>query len=171
MDTREILKFALSHKKIKKHFAGVFPCNHLPNKKLTKFPQYFIVNSCTVSRNKKIKRKVASDEWKLCHWMSLAVFQNKIFYFDSSGYPPNANKFISRFMKKQRKPVHYLTITIQSENSSLCGLFSLLFLHFISNSLGLKQYLLKFKTDPQLLEENDAIVLRMFKSYFLPKNK
>lgn len=160
----------MGHPKIKKHFSGVYPCNHLPTKKISKYPQFFVINSCTVPRqnNKKKKNIVIESfdkDWKLCHWQSAAVFNSKVIFFDSSGLPPE-NKYIIRFLSKQKKLVEISTAAIQAQGSNLCGLFSLEFLHFISNGLSLNQYLSQFEKHPQRLEKNDEIVIKMFKLAF-----
>jgi hypothetical protein len=101
----------------KKVFQGVYACDEIENKHIKKYPAAFIVNLDT--------RKQSGS-----HWVAIFVTKNKIAsYFDSFGLRPN-NKHIMKFLRKTCKTFRYNKDQLQSINSTVCGLYCIMFILF-----------------------------------------
>lgn len=162
MDTLQINKLAYSNEAFGSRFAGTFPCDKLPTRRLEDnlLPQYFVINSCEANLN----------SVNFCHWVALIVYPKKIIYFDSSGLPTHlSNIYIRDFIAMQRKDVQSSTKAIQGFNSNLCGLFCLTFMACLGLNISLKSFLSFFKNDLDL-DRNDRVVRKLFKKTFLQNN-
>jgi hypothetical protein len=95
-------------------FRGVFACDELEKTQLKKLPAAFIVNLDT-------SKQPGS------HWISIYIAKNRQgYYFDSFGFKP-ANKHILKFLKKNCETCNYNENQLQGMNSSVCGLYSIMF--------------------------------------------
>lgn len=164
MDTTEMEHFAEKHKQISKHFAGVFPANLLPDRRIVKFPSYFIVNTCTTFDSIFLD---AIQEIG-CHWICIVVDKFETTLFDSSGQKfHKTDPYISKFLINQRKPIKSSSTIIQPVLSNLCGIYVLAFLSSVSKGSNLKRFLNQFEKKSEKLYKNDKIVKTIFKKSFL----
>jgi hypothetical protein len=92
------------------------------------------------------------------HWCAIYsdASGNKEF-FDSYGRPPEKNSIdIQTWISARADAIHYNKSQLQSENSSVCGLYCLLYLRQRLMGLTLQQFLEQF--DRYHLEANDDFV-------------
>lgn len=158
--------FSIQHKNIAKNFVGVFPSNYLPNVKFTKFPAYFIINTCTTFDS--IFLETIQEIG--CHWVCVIVDRFNVIFFDSSAQDfHKTNPHISKFLKIQNKPIITSSVAIQPLESNLCGLYVLVFLSHASKGTSLKSFLSEFQKKPSKVFKNDKIILKMFKKSFINK--
>ena len=116
------------------HFKGVFPYNHLPQRK-QKTPYAYIFNT-----------EPSGQEGE--HWVAVfqAHEQQPIEYFDSYGFPPPPHlEHIASSSKIIRN-----TRQIQSYCSTLCGEYCVVFLTFRILNVSLHELISHFSDDPEL---------------------
>lgn len=139
----------IGKKHFQKNFLGVYPCDIFPNN-IKIFPAAIIFN-------------LSKHYEKGTHFVSLIIFEKKIIFFDSLGEKLK-NKSIKKFIKKMKKTKKFIEfkISLQSPNSSFCGIFALAFIKAIINKD------VNFFENFKLLknDSNDKIVLN-----YLLKNK
>lgn len=166
MDTLQIESFGKKNPYTKRIFAGVYPSNFLPKRKLpnSRLPITFIINLCESFRT--------ID----CHWVAVHITKDvgfdkgKVFYFDSGGEASYlGNDFVHRFLLQQEKKIIFNKIQIQSLESDRCGLHVLMFLY--CNALGMHPGELLRAFNATNLNENDAIVDKLFKCAYLRNGK
>ena len=87
-----------------KGFVGVFARDKLPP--IKNVPSYFVFNTDP------------SDK-PGTHWIAVAVFQNRVEYFDATGKEPVIAEYLERLGKK----VLFNNHRIQSTHSYACGFF------------------------------------------------
>ena len=135
MEVRE-LKKALKYKLgpyVK--FIGIYASDRIPFISYSTKPVLLIVNTL----------KSSVDINTIGHWVAFYFeFQPKkrLIFFDSYGLPPHfyINSGFSDFLKKYRNtPIHHFGKQLQPDNSIKCGLYVILFIHYISH-FGLKQF-------------------------------
>lgn len=99
MNTIEVEHFAKGHRKISKYFIGVHPSNYLPDKKITSYPAYLIINSCSTFDSMLLESISDFGLSELgCHWVAVVVDRHKTIFFDSSAQNlHNSHKQISIF--------------------------------------------------------------------------
>jgi hypothetical protein len=85
-------------------FVGVFAKDKIPVIRRT--PAYFVFNTDT-------SNKPGS------HWIAVAVFADRVEYFDATGREP----VISNYLRRLRLPVLFNNHRIQSPHSIACGIF------------------------------------------------
>lgn len=161
MDTRQILN-DLSHlcckSKKKKNFA-VLPADFLPKKVPTR-PFYLVINTS------------ASNEGPGEHWVCMYVpakSSQSIEYFDSFGLPA-LNKHFRKFIKNNCTHYIYNKVQLQSNISTVCGEFCVVFLtQRCCEKKNLQQFINQFSTTK--LEMNDAKVTTMYNKLQKQKKK
>lgn len=97
-----------------------------------------------------------------CHWILVFMNKNSLNYFDSSGIKSFAlNTLIREFLFKQDKKHIIINQTkIQSDNSTLCGLFSIMCCYFLSKGHSMKKFISFF--DKSNLKRNDNILRKLY---------
>ena len=127
-------------------FLGVFARNELPSLDEIKYP------SCLVLNN---KNRGCTGE----HWLAIYFDKKKRgYFFDSYGQSAASFK-LEKYMKKHSKSLKENKVKLQSDTSSYCGVYAVLFLLHMSNNLTLESFLRKFKTP----DKNDAMIKLFFK--------
>ena len=135
MEVRELEK-ALKHKLgpfVK--FIGNYASNRIPFIPYSTKPVLLIANTL----------KSSADINTIGHWVAFYFeFQPKkrLIFFYSYGLPPHfyINSGFSDFLKKYRNtPIHHFGKQLQPDNSVKCGLYVIMFIHYISH-FGLKQF-------------------------------
>lgn len=129
---------------LKKHVVGVFAADRLPFT-IHRFPCGFIANTDNYSKPG-------------MHWCG--------FYFDRPGHgeffdsygktPSYYNSYFSRWLNEHSKHVSVCKKQVQSNNSSVCGLYCLFYLHQRLIGHSLNQILNMF--DPVNLHRNDYFI-------------
>lgn len=149
MNSLEILQL-LAH--LPNHTIGVYPSDKIPKK--------WTIPSALVFNTDNSKRPGI-------HWVSVYVDKNQCgCYFDSYGLAPFVPSHINR-IRRNCKNLRWNTVQLQSESSTVCGHFCVMFLYYMSIGFGLEKFLEIFGKD---CEKNDAIV-EEFVCSFAEKNK
>lgn len=132
---------------LERRVIGVFAADRLPSA-LPQTPFGFIVNTDIHSK--------PGVHW--CAFFSDA--SGRFEFFDSYGRPPGINShYFKRWIEIKAKTVHTNHIQIQSDNSTLCGLYSILFLRQRLAGYTFQQFLNRF--DAVSLYSNDYYVADM----------
>ena len=102
---------------LRQHVLGVFAADQLSQVVVSTYPCGFIVNTNVQSQRGK-------------HWCAFYVNESgETEFFDSYGYPPKEySHFFTLWMEENSKHQTFNTVQIQSEYSSVCGLYCLFFL-------------------------------------------
>ena len=104
------------------HFIGCFAENEVEKLVFGSLPCFMIVN-------------LDSSYMKGSHWISIGIFSDKIEIFDSLGFDllnwPRIPMRLLRFLRKLAivKPV-YVSKRLQSDNSTLCGLYAIFYVRY-----------------------------------------
>lgn len=131
------------------YFRGVFSIDTLPKRKI-KRPCSIIINTDN-SRGPGI------------HWIAIWLpKRGKIEYFDSFGYPP-LNIEISHFINLNGKQFIYNNYQIQSNQSSSCGKFCVIFVLFRSRNISFKNFLNLFSQNKRI---NEYLVKKLFRIFY-----
>lgn len=153
VELQEILK-VLAHQNF--HY-GVFACNRLPT--LNKSPCIAIANT--------------DPDYKPGeHWCAFFISSDRYGeYFDSFGQPPAAEHL--KFMKSNCKTWTYNKKIIQSNNSSICGNYCIMYLLFKICGYKMSHFLKIFNNNCDL---NDTLLMHLYnemieKKYNFPKRK
>lgn len=118
------------------HFLGCFSKSNLPSFP-TKFPSTIIIND-----NKE-------------HWVSVVLFENKCFYFDSFGVE-TVDEEIIKFLKFKYSEIFANKQVIQDVSSYSCGKFCVAFIKNVSSKETFISFLTLFS---DILLKNDSIVM------------
>lgn len=136
MNSLEILNALLL---IPRHTVGVFPADRIVEKWVK--PCAFVFNTDNHSRPGP-------------HWLAIYVDKNSNgWFFDSYGRKPYIREHL-RVIRKNCRLVRWNTIQLQSLESSKCGHFCVMFLHFLASGKTMSQFLNIFSGD---LRDNDRI--------------
>ena len=148
MDTNELNSVLFGNSATKRYYIGAFPACEIPCTKRRKY--CFITNT---------DRHNEAGE----HWNSWFVCGNKLYFFDSFGrdpqdknFPHEYNDFIQKF-----NVVEYTKTSIQTHESSLCGLFCVHFVFVMSFGLSFKYFLSEYYNNLKL---NDDVVVKFINS-------
>ena len=141
LSTKDILKEIDRDMYAKRHFIGVYPCNHLPV--VNNYPASLILNT--------------DPDWKPGeHW--LAIYFNEIKeaeFFDSYGFSACHHKF-EKYIKLFSTSYKNNSTQIQSYDSNACGYYCLYFIMLKSRGFTLSEINSLFsKTDFKI---NDYLV-------------
>lgn len=118
---------------------GVFPADRIVEKWAK--PCAFVLNTDNHSRPG-------------LHWLAIYVDKNSNgWYFDSYGRAPFIREHL-RVIRKNCRLLRWNTIQLQSLESSNCGHFCVMFLHFLSSGKTMHQFQSIFSDD---LRHNDHI--------------
>ena len=136
MNSLEILKFLSA---IPSHTVGVFPADKIP--RLWTKPVAFIFNT-------------QDNSLPGQHWVAVYVSKNGHgLFFDSYGLPPYINNNIRR-LRKNCERLTWNTRSLQSESSSVCGQFCIMFLDYMSRGFKMSDFVKNFTKD---VKRNDKI--------------
>lgn len=118
---------------------GVLPSDLIRPELFEEVPAYYIFN---VEPN----RRPGS------HWVAVAMDHNDSVFFDPQGFPPEHYGFPFRTKISN-------TRAVQGPNSNLCGLFVIVFIHYMLKGVSLKKFLSMFKNSAKA---NDALIYKEF---------
>lgn len=147
MNTLELLRDLSKFACMKKCNFGVYASDELPKKNELIRPSLIIVNTAPSSHS--------GEHWCGFFFNSRS---NKGEFFDSYGRKPMAH--FKRFIEQNSVSYIYNTKKLQSNFSSVCGQFTLLFLYFRCKNRSLKSFLDEFDIRTPLL--NDKKIVRMY---------
>ena len=100
------------------------------------------------------------------HWISIYIdVQEKAEYFDSYGFPPVRQEFIT-FMRKNSKIWTYNSTALQDYYSDVCGQYCAVYLYFKTRHYTLKDFLSLFSSDRS---NNDSVIKYLYAKIFLNK--
>ena len=95
------------------------------------------------------------------HWNAIFIdYDNTGFFFDSYGMPPYVPHHLDS-LRRNCKRIFYNTITLQSDQSNVCGQFCIAFLHAMSRGVKLAEFQNYFVSDRK---QNDARVVDMVRA-------
>ena len=142
MFSSQISRILKSDPYTSKHFAGVFPSDLLPTKRITKFPYSLVANTDDSSKKGE-------------HWVCFYFDRNGVIeYFDSYGLPPvnmNLFNFIIKNIKHSRKhgavrrggggegSVRCNDVQLQGLGTVVCGHYCIAFLARRSRGESMKE--------------------------------
>ena len=134
----------------KHEFLGCFSHSKLiPSASLLPFlPKYLIINTI-------------SSHTKVGHWVVIYMKSvDEVYYFDPlCEGQPRINRNIKKFLFSVYKNVYCNAVSIQSKQSSSCGLFCILFVRFVKTRDDYINFISMFKRVH--LKENDKIVTKL----------
>lgn len=137
---------------LQQHVIGVFASNTLPRRQINNV-YGLIVNTDPYFKS--------GQHW--CAIYSDASGQKE--FFDSYGRPPEKNSIdIQKWISKRGDTVHYNKSQLQNANSSVCGLYCLLYLRQRLMGLTLQQFLEQFDLSHQ--KANDEFVMSIIASAY-----
>lgn len=123
MDDVTINKLLSSNTYTKHWFAGVFASNTLPEN--PKDDQFYVVN-------------LDRDTGAGTHWIVIHLCRSqRNEYFDSYGWKPSDDKFV-RFMQDS---YIYSTVQLQSQNTTACGQWCILFVWYRCKGKSMDEFL------------------------------
>lgn len=126
---------------------NVYAANRLPL--YVKTPMYLISN-------------LDPDSEPGSHWVGMYIDRNGIGgYFDSYGRPPTGHH--KAFFRRNARHWDFNRYRIQLDWSSVCGEYSLTYLHYMYYGNTLRDYLSMFCEDKFI---NDIVVSQLFKRLF-----
>jgi hypothetical protein len=147
MDTITLTTMCNSDTEIAKTFLGVFADDRLP--------KHGTHSSCFIANTQPHNQKGE-------HWVALSInAQGAASYFCSYGRP--STKSMGDWLTKHAKEWTRTTKRIQSHQSTTCGAYCLMFLHFICRNVILCDVLDLFTDD---YNENDDIVTAFINGYY-----
>lgn len=98
------------------------------------------------------------------HWIAFFRDLNgRLEFFDSYGCPPTVYDHI-RFIRRNSCCYFYNPITMQSIESSVCGLYCLSYLYFRSHGFEMKDFTSLFNDN---VNRNDSLIVGIFKHLYL----
>ena len=131
MNTIQINKIMKTDKFTKKIYLGTFARDQLPS--IIKYPACFIFNN------------QSSDQYGE-HWVALFINKKRhAEFFDSFGNEPkyyNLDKYLQKFSKNYKI---FNTLAIQSNDSTFCGYYCILFCLFKTRGYSMNKFLSFFK--------------------------
>jgi len=145
MNTLEINRIIKNNPILNKYYCGIYPSDLLPDN--PQKPCYFVVNTDPAYLPGK-------------HWIVIHIDKfGKIEYFDSFGRAPLQRNFVE-FIQKYGKSFIYNKEQIQSNTSTTCGKFCILYIAFRANGLSMKEIISLFSTDT---EYNEMLLKNLYK--------
>lgn len=123
---------------------GVFPADHIP----MRWPRPYALIANTDNHDK-----------PGTHWIAVYLTNNgNAIYFDSYGLPPIVHQHHQRVTMNSRN-YKWNTKRLQSFNSSVCGQYCVMFLHYMSRGYSLEKFCNLFSND---CKNNDMIVQNFY---------
>jgi hypothetical protein len=132
-----------------KYFAGVFTINEIPRQ--LKPPSCFIVNTDP-------KGEPGT------HWISCYDTINSVNIFDSLGSNVEKNTYFNDYLFSTTRAVYKNACRIQSPKSDICGIYSLIFIYYMTNGGIYENFLKMFKPQDEIA--NDIVACSLFKQYY-----
>lgn len=149
MNTQEIVSCLRQFNFSSKFFRGVFSIDKLPKMKI-KRPFSIVINT-------------DHSDGPGLHWVAIwTPLIGKIEYFDSFGYPP-MNPEIILFINLNGKSFIYNNMQVQSNLTSSCGKFCILFILFRSRNIPYKMFLNLFYCNKKY---NEYYVKTLFNEFY-----
>ena len=99
------------------------------------------------------------------HWFSLRITENEVTYMNSLFCSPKICKSLFNKLNKLDKPIQYLNSRIQSNKTTSCGNFCLVFIRFMTEWNDFDKFASLFKFNQFMFNEN--VVSNMYKVYFV----
>lgn len=126
---------------------GVYPADQIP--RVWSLPAGLVVNT---------DNHTGPGE----HWVAMYVDdKGRGLYFDSYGLPPIIPQHLAR-LRRNCKFYRYSLKQLQSDTSSVCGQFCVVFLHLMSSGFSMPQFNRLFSGN---VKENDKIVREYYNSF------
>jgi len=147
MNTIQINKLMENDKYTKKIYLGTFPIDKLPVK--LKYPSGFILNNQKSNEPGEHWIAIYFDKHKKCEFFD--SFGNSPNYYNLQNYLKKVSKGHKTFNKKK----------LQSDYSSFCGYYCILFLLFKARCFSLKKFLSYFKDS----HSNDILLKNLIKKF------
>jgi len=118
-----------NHPCTKNTYQGIYPCDRLSEQTIQNVPCALVIN-------------FDPHDKPGSHWISLWFDKNKnVDYFDTYSRPLSVNPDIFDFVHKNGKSVNYLSgDAIQSDDSSVCGHYCILFTICKSNKIRFSDF-------------------------------
>lgn len=161
MDTNQINFYCNSIPSIRKIYGGCWPGDHLHKlRNLRKLPKALVVNTCNIEER----------DFSKCHWILIVITNQSISILDSSFinsyqlYP-----HIESFVRKQRKKIFALPLSLQSNYSDRCGYFVCVFLFCVSKGIKINRLMRYFNKTKLYL--NDKLVKELFECFFINQSE
>jgi len=152
MNTSQIQKALAGDQVTGPDFAGVFACDQLQGKKITKFPCCLVANTDPQSE-------------RGSHWVCYYFDKNgNAEYFDSYGVKP-LNCDLMKFFSKNGQNHDYNSQQMQGDNSTVCGQYCIAFLTNRARGVSMKQFVQRFK-GRHLPGELDTVVGNLVNTVF-----
>ena len=154
MDSISLGNVLRRNKFTKKYFRGIFALDTLPHK--ARQPSILISNTD--------KAHLPGIHWIGIYIPAKNAKKQTPEFFDSYGRKPAKPEFLKFLKSIGTKQFNYNPMQIQSNESSSCGQISCLYLLHKSKNKPLKSFLKLFTGN---LKQNEIIVRRLFKKYFV----
>lgn len=104
------------------------------------------------------------------HWVSILVLSDRIYYFCSLGSNPFKDHIMLNFLKTFNKNKIYVNpYRFQSNYSSICGQFCLLFLYYLSRGMPFRNFINLFDKSINKMYWNEQLVCYLIKQNFRKK--
>lgn len=137
---------------LNEHVMGVFAADGLP-KRTPAFPHGFIANTDP--------HGMTGHHWCAFYGDGKGHFE----FFDSYGKPPHMNSFhFKRWLLGHAKTFQSNHVQLQSNDSDICGLYAILFLH--QRLIGYEMEDIVNAFDNVHFEDNDAYVYSLMSNAF-----
>lgn len=150
MDSVQIKNVMQLNLNTTKLFRGVYACDRLPRKIISK-PCFLIINTDPANKPG-------------THWIAIYIpKKGKAEYFDSYGNPPYI-KLVINFMLRHSIGYKYNTNQLQSMFSSCCGIYCCEYVLHRCLGYSLKSFLSKFTKSTI---QNDRKIIYSFQKHFL----
>ena len=128
-------------------FIGTFPCDKLP--RIINFPCSLVINTGP---------STTPGE----HWVAISFDKDgNGLYFDSFGNPPLKEEILYFLNKYSLYTWKYNPFILQSETSSTCGYYAVLFIRLIIRNVKFKNIINLFYKNTKI---NDVIITQLTKS-------
>lgn len=146
MDNLELTQLLKTDPYTSRIFAGVFPCDFLPQNAVLQKPAAYIVNTDNSRQRGR-------------HWILIILCSDKdAIFFDSYGLSPSAEIFpkeFLHFLKRNCETYSYQNKQLQDVDSSCCGHYCIFMLYHIARGMSYKKALHFFTDD---FKRNDRTV-------------
>lgn len=127
---------------------------YLGTKSLDKLPKIRKYPSCLIVNNQSSKRPGE-------HWVAIYYDKNKYGeFFDSFGMNPTFYK-LNSYLKSSSSKFRFNTKVLQTQSSSYCGFYCILFLLFKARGYSLEKFISLFKNP----YKNDKLLNELIEKY------
>lgn len=132
---------------------GVFPSDRIP--RIWSRPAAIIANLDDHTRSGS-------------HWVGFYVTKDGVgSYFDSLGFPPLNSTFSNRLTINSKR-YDWNRKKIQSDSSTVCGQYCLVFLYYLNKGFSLNEFCQMFTDN---YKKNDILINKLYRKHILSKVK